>query len=153
MGSSCGPEENRDAPRGAELYIEFNDVDWTKASDWVLENVKPYLGLIPSKTISCNREEAAQVIQGFTEEKPEFWAYFADYDWVLLCQLFGRMIDLPDGWPMYCRDLKQLMDDRGYSKADLGIENTQEHNALADAKWNLAVYNRIIALDREKERR
>lgn len=42
---------------------------------------------------------------------PEFYAYYADYDWVLFCSLFGRMIDLPLGFPMYCRDLKQMLDD------------------------------------------
>lgn len=34
----------------------------------------------------------------------------ADYDWVVLCQLYGTMMDLPKGWPMYCRDVKQLCD-------------------------------------------
>lgn len=42
----------------------------------------------------------------------EFYAYYADYDWVVFCWLFGRMIDLPKGFPMYCRDLKQCMDDK-----------------------------------------
>lgn len=42
--------------------------------------------------------------------QPEFYAYYADYDWVVFCSLFGRMIDLPDGFPMYCRDLKQMID-------------------------------------------
>lgn len=41
---------------------------------------------------------------------PEFYAYYADYDWVVFCWLFGRMIDLPKGFPMYCKDLKQELD-------------------------------------------
>ncbi len=40
----------------------------------------------------------------------EFNAYFADYDWVVFCSLFGTMMDLPKGFPMYCRDLKQEID-------------------------------------------
>ncbi len=40
--------------------------------------------------------------------RPEFWAYYADYDWVVLCQLFGTMMDLPAHWPMFCMDIKQL---------------------------------------------
>lgn len=43
---------------------------------------------------------------------PEFYAYYADYDWVVFCWLFGRMIDLPKGFPMYCRDLKQMLDEK-----------------------------------------
>lgn len=44
--------------------------------------------------------------------KADFYAYYADYDWVLFCSLFGRMIDLPMGFPQYCRDLKQMLDER-----------------------------------------
>lgn len=44
--------------------------------------------------------------------KPEIYAYYADYDWVLFCSLFGRMIDLPMGMPMYCKDLKQTLDEK-----------------------------------------
>lgn len=45
-------------------------------------------------------------------EEPEFYGYFADYDWVCFCWLFGKMINLPEGFPMYCRDLKQIMDEK-----------------------------------------
>ncbi len=43
---------------------------------------------------------------------PVFYAYYADYDWVVFCWLFGNMIALPSGFPMYCRDLKQMLDER-----------------------------------------
>lgn len=46
------------------------------------------------------------------EATPEFYAYFADYDWVVFCWLFGKMMDLPNGFPMYCKDLKQILDDK-----------------------------------------
>ena len=54
-----------------------------------------------------------------------------DYDWVALCQLFGTMMDLPEGWPMYCRDVKQLADDKG--NPQLNSDNLKHHNALEDA--------------------
>jgi hypothetical protein len=41
----------------------------------------------------------------------EFYGYYADYDWVLLCSLFGRMLDLPREFPMYCNDLKQTLEE------------------------------------------
>ena len=37
----------------------------------------------------------------------EFYGYYADYDWVVFCWLFGLMIDLPKGFPWYCNDLWQ----------------------------------------------
>jgi hypothetical protein len=45
-------------------------------------------------------------------EVPEFYAYFADYDWVVFCWLFGKMMDLPKGFPKYCKDLKQILDEK-----------------------------------------
>lgn len=41
-----------------------------------------------------------------------FYGYFCDYDWVVFCWLFGKMIDLPKGFPYYCRDLKQMLDEK-----------------------------------------
>lgn len=86
----------------------------------------------------------------------EFYAYYADYDWVVFCWLFGNMINLPKGFPKYCRDLKQILDDKVENYDDRfmsGNENfetklsyvknkssfpekTNEHNALADARWD-----------------
>ena len=37
------------------------------------------------------------------------------------------------GWPMYCRDVKQLCDMLGNPK--LPEQKSQEHNALQDAIW------------------
>ncbi len=47
-----------------------------------------------------------------TKLKCEFYGYYSDYDWVVFCWLFGRMIDLPKGFPMYCIDLKQELDNK-----------------------------------------
>ncbi len=106
------------------------------------------------------------------EEKdyPEFYAYYADYDWVVFCWLFGKMIDLPEGFPMYCRDLKQVLDEKAklkiqdYCFGDTEEEKNRmidrsipsqvesfktfknypqkenEHNALSDARWNKKLY-------------
>jgi len=97
----------------------------------------------------------------------QVYGYYADYDWVLLCSLFGRMMDLPDAFPMHCIDLKQILDEKvgNLNNSDFFTEfhkteplsfrdklelvktkNTKypkqvnEHNALADAKWNYELY-------------
>lgn len=109
---------------------------------------------------------------GWSNEPIEFYGYYADYDWVLFCSLFGRMIDLPKDFPMYCNDLKQTLDKRAVRAYDIDRSNnsirhpddqgiryenisgypnhikempnypkqTNEHNALADAKWNKMLY-------------
>jgi len=77
----------------------------------------------------------------------EFYAYYADYDWVVFCWLFGRMMDLPKGFPMYCKDLKQTMDDNGFTKEwkqKFVPDDINEHNAIADAKWNLKLFNQMV---------
>jgi hypothetical protein len=99
----------------------------------------------------------------------EFYAYYADYDWVVFCSLFGRMIDLPKGFPMYCRDLKQTLDEKTIERLPSSIahetrfptgstitfetslntikvhpfypKQSNEHNALADARWNMELFN------------
>jgi len=85
------------------------------------------------------------------DNKPEFYAYFADYDWVVFCWLFGKMINLPEGFPKYCNDLKQMLDQNksnilkegfsNYIKKGYGYpEKENEHNALADARWNKKLF-------------
>jgi len=97
---------------------------------------------------------------------PVFHAYYADYDWVAFCWLFGRMMDLPKGFPMYCIDLKQLLDDKAriYCRQEIEAmgfdyalnrlkekhpnypKQENEHNALADAKWNKKLHKFINGL-------
>lgn len=97
---------------------------------WLNENVVP--GLIGTFEVCKQREVIAQEIINFAGDEPEFWAWYADYDWVVLCQLFGRMIDLPAGWPMYCRDYKQVVDTYNLPTSP---QTTAAHNALNDARW------------------
>ncbi len=116
-------------------------------SDWVRANVLPHL---PSygDPAWMTRTEIALAIRGFVyfdptkPEKPEFWAYYADYDWVALCQLFGTMMGLPDHFPKFCRDLKQLSCDFGSPPHP--PKPASEHNALVDARWNRDLYKFLV---------
>ena len=125
------------AEDGRKYYAECAECDLSRASGWVEENVLPHLtGKVTP------RVAIAQQIREFCGEKPEIWAYYADYDWVALCQLFGTMMDLPKGWPKYCRDVKQLADSVGNPK--LPKQDSQEHNALADAEWCAEAWHFLI---------
>lgn len=98
----------------------------------------PHLDLNDGWDRRCALDEMADQIKQFCDPekygKPEFWGYYSDYDWVVFCQVFGAMIDLPKGWPMYCRDIKQWCDQLGNPK--LPEQQSTEHNALHDARWN-----------------
>jgi len=68
-----------------------------------------------------------------SDGKPELWAWYCAYDHVVLAQLFGPMIELPEGIPMYTHDLRALIDylpDDELPKQAGGV-----HNALEDARW------------------
>lgn len=116
---------------GAELYLESSECELSRADTWVREHVISKLDL----RAPVDREQMVQSLIEFAGEKPEFWAYYAAYDWVALCQLFGKMIDLPLGWPMYCRDLKQLQADRFPDVSFPQQDPATEHHALSDARW------------------
>lgn len=114
---------------GLAYYAESSECDLSRASPWVRANVIRHL----RQTDCIPRKEIAAEIARIVGYKPEFWAYYADYDWVALCQLYGTMMDLPKGWPMYCRDVKQWCDMLGNLK--LPEQKNTEHHALADALW------------------
>ena len=131
------------AEDGREYYAEPIEAipHFERADPWVKENV-----LVHLTGARKSRAEIAAEIVAFVGEKPEFWAYYADYDWVVLCQLFGRMIDLPKGWPMFCRDVKQRCVDVG--NPTLPKQTSTEHNALADAIWTRQAWD-FLELYRE----
>lgn len=88
--------------------------------------------------------EMAMKYESTLTTSPEFYGYYAGYDWVAFCWIFGKMMQLPKGFPMYCKDLKQMMDERGLNKEWKRIncpDPIGEHNALVDAKWNLKLFN------------
>lgn len=129
------------------------------------ENFKGFLSCY-SKTNNHIAGEIKQFCS--TSTPPEFYGYYSDYDWVVFCWLFGRMIDLPDGFPMYCRDLKQTMDEAirmwspgaDFSKPDIykmfkhldgfPAEPANAHNALADAQWTRSLHEFLFHPQKSK---
>lgn len=125
-----------------------------KSNKQIADEIKMFIG---TKETVENYEEVKHLL------KPQFHGYYSAYDHVALCWLFGKMIDLPKGFPMYTIDLKQMMDEK-ISQDNLEIngvkipnynldkkiqtiknitnypKQTNEHNALADAKWNKELY-------------
>ncbi len=132
------------AEDGREYYAISSDFDHWHANDWVRANVLSQLepeNKVPRLSLRQIATEVTAFI-GESQEKPEFWGYFADYDWVVFCQIFGTMMDLPKGWPMFCMDLKQLC--VMYGNPKLPVQETREHNALADARWNKIAYDWLM---------
>lgn len=131
---------------GGTLYLESSDCDLSRASDWVKANVLPQLH---GPAVQVPRWRMAQCIQEFVGERPEFWAYYADYDWVALCQLYGAMVDLPKGWPMFCMDIKQLCVSVGNPR--LPKQEGAAHHALGDAQWALESFRFLDGLTHSRK--
>lgn len=124
------------AEDGREFYAHSSEYDPKSCNDWVIANVLPSVAGYPRQTLGEIRSAALRFVG---KETPEFWGYYADYDWVVFCQsIFGMMVELPKGWPMYCNDLKQVAMQIG--NPGLPPQLSPEHNALNDARWNKEVY-------------
>lgn len=132
---------------GRELYIEFDfDERKAQAHDFVRENVLPHLrGQERHSRLQAQRaiKEFLQLDRLYEDDgnavaRIEFWAYFADYDWVLFCQIFGTMMDLPKGCPKFCMDLQQWWVQLG--RPQKPPKGEKQHDALADALWNWQFY-------------
>lgn len=145
---------------GADLkWFKKLIAKYGKSNKTIAEEIESFLGCdLPEYHLEGNQ--------------PEFYGYYCDYDWVAFCWLFGKMIDLPDGFPMYCRDLKQMYDElqettpnvqriswaeiesRGLKTEDafkiklmhIYPKQEKEHNALDDARWNKELYLFLKAL-------
>lgn len=132
------------AEDGRTLYIENADFDWDACTlQWLHDNVRPHL---TGGEALLDFDDISQAVRDFVgDEQPEFWGYFADYDWVLFCWIFGTMMDLPKGWPMFCLDIKQwaYMLSPGLR---LPAQESTAHNALNDALWTKAAFEFLADL-------
>lgn len=133
------------AEDGREFYACSTEARLDLSSEWVRCNVLPHLPQYGSPAWATR----AQIRDGLlafvgADTSPEFWAYCADYDWVVFCQLFGTMMDLPKHFPKWCRDLKQLSWSLGSPKHPKDTDVL--HDALADAKWNRDLFDTLMAV-------
>ena len=75
----------------------------------------------------------------------ELWADYSAYDHVAYAQLFGTMMDLPEGFPMFTNDLQQAW--RTCGQPELPVQEEGVHNALEDARHVRACFNRLDLME------
>lgn len=121
------------AEDGREYYMESSEIKPEDCNEWVRNNVLTKL-TIPEDQRKTRAIIAQQILEFIGDDKKvEFWGFYADYDWVVFCWLFGAMVDLPKNLPKFCRDLKQELMNKGNPKIPFRADD--EHNALSDARW------------------
>jgi hypothetical protein len=126
---------------GREFYRESKDFNIHHCDEWVRKNVVSKLKFPENKR--TDRSDIRDQVKEFLGEEPIIWGYYADYDWVVFCWLFGKMVELPKGYPMFCRDLQQWYVDLGKPEGVKPPDPVDAHNALADAKWTFQFYNAL----------
>lgn len=159
---------------GREYYAVNGGFNEANCNNFVLDNVLPKLPakdtqhnfwFHPSQThvtpdvmlpaLADNRpawrtmREIAADIEEFIrpdlDTDVRLYAYYAAYDHVALCSLWGNMISLPKGMPMYTRDLKVMAEQLGMPKELYPPQLPPElaHDALQDAKWDFELLTAI----------
>ena len=113
------------AEDGRELSVEFN-YPKEAITPWLAEHVVPHL------TGECvSFATAAAMIREFVGgskfDPPEFWAYYATYDWYWFRRIFGGMLQTPDHYPLLAREFALIQE---------GVPALfgPEHCALNDAR-------------------
>jgi hypothetical protein len=137
------------AEDGREFYAESSEVDWTKASQWTLQTVRPQL-----HGTGMTREDIGYAVRRFLEgdEQLVFWGYFPAYDWVAFSWLFGDMNERPFRFPQLCLDIEQWAIELG--NPGLPPQRDARHHALNDARWTRDAWAFLASLDpRAGERR
>lgn len=151
---------------GRELYAE---VPWNpdNSNEWVRRHVWPHLANPPQRVSgsdttaswrlpgpNTDRKVVAANILDLVgpDPKPRFFTYYGAYDWVAFCWLFGRMVDLPERFPMFCWDLKQMLDQFDL-RVPAEIQGEDVHNALHDARANKRMYEWLLTQVPLEERR
>jgi len=150
-----------DESADSSFYAISLDANIDRANDWVKQNVlskmPPVWDFGPHPGVQAFhrdelRDKLLEYLKPSKADPVELWGYYSAYDHVLLCWIFGRMIDLPEGMPMNTLDIKQEMVGLGLKRSALPPEPHAAHHALADAKWNRDAWIRIQTLKKRMEK-
>jgi hypothetical protein len=148
---------------GKEFYAVSKDADYSRVlkNEWLMKNVMSSIDhelvmspnfiepveMFVTDPAAMTREEIRYGITQFLSDVwPNLWAWYGAYDHVALCQLWGKMIDLPAHMPMFTSDLRQTYKELG--NPGIPAQMAGKHNALDDARHNKVVYDYLMELKR-----
>lgn len=143
---------------GREYYAVNRDAPWVniRRNEWLVENVIPTMPLIHDdrrkhipkddfiidfknpvvKPHAVIADEVRDFLLTIDIRPIELWADYSAYDHVLLGQLWGRMVDIPPGIPMYTNDLRH---EAASNHLYIPEPENETHNALDDARHVMRV--------------
>ncbi len=134
------------AEDGREFYAVSTQFDDSRAIPWVRRNVLDKLPSPADPAWRSNDRIRDDLLAFLLEpgDQIELWAWMSAYDHVVLAQLWGDMRALPRAVPRFTHELRQRWEDAG--SPPLPEAPPDQHDALADARHNLAKWNAIEAV-------
>jgi 3'-5' exoribonuclease-like protein len=132
---------------GRELYLEWHRTpeELATANEFVQTNVFPHLAYMNEDYRFVHeahhiRELLVEFVTGV--KFPRLWAWYATYDWMVLCQMFGNMTDLPEHFLYFPMDLRAIVEwEGGQKRYAFPKQQGTAHNALEDAKHLKVMYD------------
>jgi hypothetical protein len=128
------------AENGFSYYAICNEFNEKNACEWVRSNV---LNQLDHQSFWKSKRQIKDEITKFVKpSQAEFWVYNGAYDWVIFCQIFNGIRNLPKGYPWYANDIKQLSHMIGLPQ--LPVQKNRKHHALDDAIWTKQAYEFLM---------
>lgn len=149
---------------GAVFYAELDDYDLGALGDWHREHVVAQL--LPEARFNQAPAEGQYFVKGPAGlvsarladwlarlGAVEIWADVLAWDWVLFCGLFGGALGIPENVYYIPFDLSTLLRikgldpdlDRAVFASYKDPDGLERHNALYDARMELAVYRKLTS--------
>lgn len=126
--------------RGREFYAVSTEFNPMMANDFVKKNVLPLLPPRSDLAWMTRRQIREAYYRWLTApgEEIDLWAYYSGYDHVAYAQLWGPMATMPKDIPWQTDDLNTLWKLAG--RPEKPPQPGNQHDALADARWNRELY-------------
>lgn len=176
------------AETGQSFYAELNDYDKSQVDEWVQNNVIKNLLMSEPKEceeepfsairhhdnpvgndlyksyslqLRCNKERLELELEKWLSQfnEVEMWGDCLSYDWVLFCEIFGGVLNIPKNVYYIPFDLSTLFKIKGIDpyinreKFALGgyYFEMPKHNALWDARIIKMCYEKIMGINTNNE--
>ena len=166
------------AADGKEYYAEFTDYDKLQVDNFLRELVLPKRILteynfeadynpdddtvLVKGDIELVKETLTAWLEQFKETGVEIWGDTLAYDWVLFVSIFGNAFDVPKhifyipfdiatALKCFGEDPDVTREEFAYTKEELEKLKNNTHNALFDARTQLAVFKKLLQKGEKKD--
>jgi hypothetical protein len=166
------------AEDGKEFYAEFTDFDEAQIDDFLSQHIltkriltdyvfeehyDPDANTVLVKgDMDLVKQTLTAWLENYKEDGVEIWGDVLAYDWVLFVSIFGNAFDVPSFVHYIPMDLATALKTFGedpdvdrelyaYGEEKAKENEADAHNALHDARTQLAVYKKLLSKGKSKD--